>query len=409
MGQGSPVGVNVGIDQLIVGGEAYLNGKAASLKGVTANGQVLKVALTKPNATLVSILAMQWFTAVKPNMAFTDKGLDTYPAAGPYYIKARDNGKSLLLERNPNYKGNRPANPDKIVFTTNVDVNQSLLQVKAGQSDITLSLPTTAHDGLGQEFGVNKGRYFVGPETCVFYGSLNTSRAPFNNLAARKAANWGIDRPALVRLGGKYAGKRHDQILVPGVPGYQPYKLYAIKGADPAKAKAVGGSAINGTVTIAHSTSSLATQGAAVVAYNLKQIGFNVKDKPIAGSVYFKTIGTKGADYDIARNGWCSDYNDPYDFINVLLDGRTIQESNNVNFAYLNNAKLNAAMDAASNLSGDARAAAYSKLDLSIMRDIAPWTPYMIPNSRFLVSARTSNVIYSAYLTEPTYNALAVG
>ncbi len=239
--------------------------------------------------------------------------------------------------------------------------------------------------------------------------SLNTSRAPFNNVAARKAANWGVDRPALVRLSGKFAGKRHDQILVPGVPGYQPYKLYAIKGADPAKAKAVGGSAINGTVTIAHSTSSLATQWAAVVAYNLKQIGFQVKDKPIAGSVYFKTIGTKGADYDIARNGWCSDYNDPYDFINVLLDGRTIQESNNVNFAYLNNAKLNAAMDAASNLSGDARAAAYSKLDLSIMRDIAPWAPYMIPNSRFLVSARTSNVIYSAYLTEPTYNALAVG
>ncbi len=111
---------------------------------MTAKGQVLKVAMTKPNPTLVAILAMQWFTAVKPNTPFTDKGLDTFPAAGPYYIKARDNGKSLLLERNPNYKGNRPANPDKIVFTTNVDVNQSLLQVKAGQSDLTIC---TADDG----------------------------------------------------------------------------------------------------------------------------------------------------------------------------------------------------------------------------------------------------------------------
>jgi peptide/nickel transport system substrate-binding protein len=409
MGQGSPTGVNIAMDELIQGGSAYTAGESATLLGGSAKGQVLTVKLTKPNPTFVSILAMQWYTAVKPDMPFTDKGLDTYPAAGPYYIKARDTGKSLLLERNPYYKGNRPANPDKIVFTTNVDVNQSLLQVKAGQSDLTIGLPTTAHDGLAQEFGVNKARYFVGPNTCVLYGSLNTSRAPFSNVAARKAANWGIDRPALVRLSGKFAGKRHDQILVPGVPGYKPYKLYAIKGADTAKAKAVGGSAIKGTVTIAHSTSALSTQWGAVVAYNLKQIGFDVKDKPIAGSVYFKTIGTKGADYDIARNGWCSDYNDPYDFINVLLDGRTIQESNNVNFAYINNAKLNAAMDAASNLSGDARAAAYAKLDLTTMRDLAPWTPYMIPNSRFLVSARTTNVVYSAYLTEPTYNALAVG
>ncbi len=88
----------------------------------------------------------------------------------------------------------------------------------------------------------------------MLYWALNTTRAPFNNVAARKAANWGIDRPALVRLSGKFAGMRHDQILVPGVPGYKPYKLYAIKGADVAKAKAVGGSAIKGSVTIFHST-----------------------------------------------------------------------------------------------------------------------------------------------------------
>lgn len=409
MGQGSPVGVNVGLDALVAGAEAYLNGKTDTLSGVSAKGQTLTVRLTKPDPTFVSIMAMQWFTAVKPNMPFTDKGIDTYPAAGPYYIKARDTGKSLLLERNPYYKGSRPANPDKIVFTTNVDVNQSMLQVEAGQSDITVSLPPTAHDSLGQKYGVNKGRYFVGPEQCVFYWALNTSRAPFNSLAARKAANWGIDRPALVRLSGKYAGKRHDQILVPGVPGYQPYKLYAIKGANTDMAKKVGGSAIKGTVTLFHSTSALSVQRAAVAQYNLKQMGFDVKDKPTAGSVYYKTLGTKGVDMDMALAGWCSDYSDPYDYINVLLDGRTIQDSNNVNFSYFNSAKYNAQMTAASKLLGDARAAAYSKLDLVGMRDYAPWVPFMIPNARFLVAKGVSNVIYNAYLTEPTFNAMAVG
>lgn len=409
MGQGSPMGVNIGFDTLIQGGTAYLEGKTSTLSGVKAAGQVLTVKLTRPDPTLVSILAMQWYTAVKANTPFTDKGLDGYPAAGPYYIKARDLGKSLLLERNPNYKGTRPANADKIVFTTNVNVDQSLLQVKAGQSDLTLSLPVTAHDELGKEFGVNKGRYFVGAETCVLYWALNTSRPPFSSVAARKAANWGIDRPALVRLFGKYAGKRHDQILVPGVPGFKEYKLYAIKGADVAKAKAVGGSSITGTVTIFASTSAAAQQAAQVVQFNMKQIGFDTRLKPTAGSVYYKTLGTKGVDMDIARAGWCADYNDPFDFINVLLDGRTIQDSNNVNFSYLNDKSLNAKMTAASNLLGDARAAAYGKLDLVAMRDHAPWAPYMIPNARYLVSSRAKNVIHQAYFTNAIFQAIAVG
>ena len=70
-----------------------------------------------------------------------------------------------MLERNRFYKGNRPANADRIVITTNTDVNQSLLQVRAGQIDYDqYGLPPTAHDDLSRQFGVKKGgdgRYFV--------------------------------------------------------------------------------------------------------------------------------------------------------------------------------------------------------------------------------------------------------
>ena len=59
---------------------------------------------------------------------------------------------------------------------------------------------------------------------------MNNTRAPFNSIAARKAVDWAIDRPAMVRLLGKYGGKRSDQILVPGVPGFKPYNLYAFAG-----------------------------------------------------------------------------------------------------------------------------------------------------------------------------------
>ena len=58
----------------------------------------------------------------------------------------------------------------------------------------------------------------------------------------------------------------------------------------------------------------------------------------------------------MARAGWCADYFDPFDYVNVNLDGRSIQDQNNVNFAYVNIPALNKAMDAAANLTGAARA-----------------------------------------------------
>ena len=153
---GSPLGVNVQIDKLIAGGSAFLDGKTKVLSGVSAKGQVLVVKLTKANPTFVSIMAMQWFAAVKPDTPYTDKGLTIYPSAGPYYIKAHDVGRSLLLARNPYYKGNRPSNPDQIVFTVNTDQAQTFLQVKNGDFDYDAGAgpPPTEYEGLGDRKSV---------------------------------------------------------------------------------------------------------------------------------------------------------------------------------------------------------------------------------------------------------------
>ena len=410
---GSPLGVNLNLQNTIVGGAAFLAGKSQHISGISAKGLTLAFHLVQPNATFVSILSMQWFTAVKPNMAYSSQGLNTYPAAGPYYIASRDPGRSTVLKRNPYYKGNRPANPDQIVFTPNVNVDQSLLQVKAGQADIDLiGVPPTATADLGKQYGVNKGRFFVGATSCVNYMGMNTARAPFNNVAVRKAVNWAIDRPAQVRLLGAYAGKRTDQILVPGIPGYHDYNAYAIKGADPAKAKAIGGSAIASapTLNVVHTTSSYSTNRAQVAEFNLKQVGFKINDVPTPATTYYQVIQTKGTSYNFVTNGgWCADYFDPYDYFNVLFDGRKIQASNNNNYTYFNNASYDAELDHAASLSGEARATAYQKLDQELMVKYAPVVPYLIPTNSYFVSSRTKNWIYSSYFGTPYLNALAVG
>jgi ABC-type transport system substrate-binding protein len=410
---GSPLGVNLDLQNTVVGGDSFLNGKSQHISGITAKGLTLTFHLTKPNATFVSILSMQWFTAVKANMPYSADGLNVYPAAGPYYIASRDPGRSTVLKRNPNYKGDRPANPDQIVITPNVNIDQSLLQVKAGQADFDLGqIPPTAASDLAKTYGINKGRFFVGATSCVNYMAMNNARAPFDNVNLRKAVNWAIDRPAQVRLLGAYAGARTSQILVPGIPGYKPFNVYAFKGADVAKAKQVGGAAIDAapTLNVIHTTSSYSTNRAQVAEYNLKQVGFKINDVPTPATNYYQVIQTKGTTYNFVTNGgWCADYFDPFDYLNVLFDGRKIQAANNNNYTYFNNASFNKGLDHAASLSGSARAAAYSQLDKDLIQKYAPVVPYLLPTNDYFVSSRTKNWIYSAYFGSPYLNALSVG
>jgi peptide/nickel transport system substrate-binding protein len=318
-----------------------------------------------------------------------------------------------VLKKNPYYKGSRPANVDQIVITPNVDPDQSLLQVKAGQVDMDIggNVPTSSAS-LAAQYGVNKSRFKVGPTSCVSYMSMNTLKAPFNNVALRKAANWAIDRPAQLRLLGAYAGSRTDQLLVPGIPGYKAYSAYALSGANVAKAKAVGGAAIASAppIDFVHTTSTVSTNRAQVAEYNLRQIGFQVKDDPTPATTFYEVVGTPKTNYNFTSNGgWCADYFDPYDYLNVLFDGRTIQPNNNVFYTYFNNASWNKQLDAAAQLSGSARATAYAKLDNELMTKYAPVVPYIISNDHFFTSSRLKNWIYSTYFGEPYYNALTVG
>jgi ABC-type transport system substrate-binding protein len=383
------------------------NEKKGNLTGVRAAGQRLIVRLIQADPTFLSQIAMPFFAAVKPNMPINAKGENVYPSAGPYRIVSREPGRSLVLQRNAQYKGTRPANPDRIVVTVNTDQNQSLLQVRSGEADHDLGgVPAVANAQLADEFGVNKQRYFVNPLVGTGYISLNTSRPTFRNLKARQAANYAVDRPALLRTRGKFGGARTDQILAPQLPGFKQTKIYPLTGAQPAKAKELwsGG----GEVNFLHTTTAAAVAYAQIAKYNLEQAGFKVNLKPQPFGVAINTAGTKGNEMDAFAIGWIADYFDPYDFINVLLDGTTIQDKNNSNYAYFNNAKYNRAMKAASKLTGQARYTAYGNLDVDIMKNAAPWTPIFNYTSRDFISPRVENFIFHPVYGHAIINALAI-
>lgn len=390
----------------IKGWSDVVAGKASKLSGVTSKGNKLIIQLTQRDGGLLNKLAMPFFCAVEPSKTpINSKGVDTLPGAGPYYIASRTEGKQLVLKKNPNYHGSRPARSNTIVFTMNQNQQQTYLQVSNGTfaADPTGLDDPTAAQQLSQKYGINKTRYFVHPLIETDYLALNTANKEFSTVAARKAANYAIDRPAILRTRGFDAGARTTTILPKALAGgYWGQKIYPFSGANPTKAKQLDPNC--GNVNIWGGSTTTATQQEGIVRYNLQQMGCNPTVKQFGGFAIYTAAGVKGADFDVMFSGWNADYPDPYDFFGILLDGRNIHAQNNNNYSYLNDPTLNKKIDAANALTGSARAKAFGQLDIYTTTKIAPWVSIDNRNQRDFVGPNVAG-----YLFQPAYAAMDLG
>jgi ABC-type oligopeptide transport system substrate-binding subunit len=372
------------------------------VSGVRVNGNHLLVTLTHAAPDFLARVAMPFFCALPANTPHDPNGVQTPAGAGPYYIASRTPNKSIVLKLNPYYKGKRPHNASQIVYNVGNSLDATYLRVQQGATDYAAGgIPPAAYAEAAQKYGVNKGQFWVQPLLSTSYLAFNTSRGIFkNNVALRKAVNQAIDRRALLAQSGYLAGKRSDQILPPGMAGFKDADLYPLKQPNlvAAKKQAQGHSG-DGTVELYESNRGASPLRAQIIQYNLSQIGLKVNTHLFARAVQLEKEGTRGEPFDIADESWGADYADPYDFINVLLDGRNIQDSNNNNFAYFNDPTFNKQMTEASLMSGPNRYKAYGNLDVAIMTQAVPWAPRANANNRMLVSKKVGCFSYSAIYT----------
>ncbi len=307
----------------------------------------------------------------------------------------------MVLKRNPNYTGDRPHSLDEIRYTASVDQRQSVLQIRSGEADyVGDGIPPSSNAELGGEFGpgseaAKKGKrqFFVHTTLAFQYLGLNTQRPLFAEANMRKAVAYAIDRAALVRLLGAFGGEPTDQYLPPGIPGYEDIDLYPLDRPDVEKAKELTGGK-TGKAVLYTCNQAPCPERAQLIQQNLKAIGIDVRIKQFPRNVQITKQGTKGEPFDITDEGWFADYPDPYDFINKLLDGRTIQASNNVNISYFDHAGYNRKMDEAASLTGDARATAYAQLDADIAGNAAPLVAWGDPelDRLLLITGRLSSL-----------------
>jgi ABC-type oligopeptide transport system substrate-binding subunit len=218
---------------------------------------------------------------------------------------------------------------------------------------------------------------FIHPSLSTYFLTLNTSRPLFATAALRRAVNYAIDRRALTSISGvgspaTFPRLPTDQYLPPGLPGFSDAQIYPLNGPDLNTAKRLarghGGRAVLYTCALPPCQDE-----AAIIKADLAPIGIDVVAKSFSVPELFQRVGNRGEPFDIASVGYQADYADPADFLNLLLDGRSIGPRDNLDYAYFNDPAFNARMERAATLNGRARLRAYTQLDHDLAAQAAPF------------------------------------
>jgi peptide/nickel transport system substrate-binding protein len=290
--------------------------------------------------------------------------------------------QTLTLERNPNFKTVKDAGAsevadagvDKITVTQNKSNSAQVTGVEQNTIDFMVDPPDA--DRLAEVKAKFGDRFRMEDSINTYYFWMNTQTAPFNDIKVRQAVNYAIDPEALNRV---FGGRLHptQQILPPGMPGYEEFKLYP--GPDLPKAKALLAEANPTDKDITVWTDDEPDRKRLAEYYHdvLTQLGFNATLKVIAGDVYFTTIGNMSTpDLDTGFSDWFQDFPHPDDFFRPLLNGASILPTNGNNYSKVNIPALDAKMNELrkQQLTDDVKKQ-YAELDKAYMEQ-AVWAPY---------------------------------
>jgi len=134
------------------------------VSGVRARGNHLIISMTHAAPDLLARLAMPFFCALPANTPHDPNGVLTPAAAGPYYVAQRVPNRSILLKRNPYYKGKRPHNATQISYAIGNSLDATYLRVQQGDSDYASGgIPPAAYAEAAQKYGNNKGQFWRKP------------------------------------------------------------------------------------------------------------------------------------------------------------------------------------------------------------------------------------------------------
>lgn len=392
----------------IVGAEKFAETKQGGIPGIVTDDKTGKITinLVKPRGTFTDELAIPFTAPVPASTPDKDQSASPAPATGPYEIVSSQPGRGWSYERNPQWdKNNGKLMPDlpggyldKINITVMRNQSTQVNDIESGKLNWVFDPPPTdRYQAVKEKYEGSQFR--VEPTISTYYFWMNEERPPFDDPKVRQAVNYAVDANALVRI---YSGQLAptQQILPPAMPGYEKLNLYP---HDMAKAKQLLKEANPSDMDITVWTDSESPNNDAGAYYQdvLSKLGFNAQLKILNADNYFTVIGNETTpDLDTGWSDWFQDYPHPNDFFEPLLNGASIQPTNNTNFSRTQIPELDKKVDElAEEQLGPEQEAAYAEIDKAYMEH-APWVPY---GNRVLSTFVSSDIDFDNIIWNPTF------
>ena len=209
----------------VSGPNGFETTKKGHISGIITDdaARTIEIQLDHPEGDILYILALEFAHFVPTGTPASDQSTHPIPSTGPYMLQNYVPNRSFTLVRNPNYNNQIPTMPsgapDKVVGKIITDPVASYQSVVSGQSDYDYN--QVPNDRLPEAQSKYKDQLRIYTNANTWYYFLNNKIPPFNNLKARQAVNYAIDRQAIVSgpFGG--LGRPTENFLPPGYPQYK--------------------------------------------------------------------------------------------------------------------------------------------------------------------------------------------
>ncbi|MDO4664940.1 MAG: ABC transporter substrate-binding protein [Actinomycetaceae bacterium] len=204
---------------------------------------------------------------------------------GPYKMTSAIKSKAVEFEKNPNYKGPRPAKVEKMHWDILVDDTARVTAITSGTVMAIDKVPAVnkstlegkAKTGAVQAFGLD----FI---------MFNTKKPPFDNPKVRQAFLYAIDTNELIKkaLGGD--GTPATSFLPKGHPNYHKAKMVYTKNVEKAKALLHEAGVSNLDITLNTTDHGNIKAIAPLVQQQLSAIGVNAKISTSASAAMYANV-----------------------------------------------------------------------------------------------------------------------
>ncbi len=349
----------------IVGAEDFLAGNdpEADIEGIETDDKTgeITIELVEPDATFSNVMAMNFAGLVPSDTPFKNLTEDPPPGVGPYEITESVPNRQFVMEKVDGFADfGIPDIPtghvDKMTTSIIKNQTQQAQDVLNNELDYMQDPPPadfkpTVLEQVGPD-GTEPQRYEEFVTTSTYYFFMRNDLPPFDDPKVREAVNIGLDKPALARL---FGGELTPgcSFLPPGMPGYDealdttecPWGDPNSSGDQEAARQMIEDAGVAGDkVTVYGNNDDPTDKVTEAYAEQLTEIGFDAEPEILDGGVYFQTVGNDKTKAQTGFTNWFQDFPHPFNFF-FLVDGDTIQPTNNQNYGWVDDPEINDTID----------------------------------------------------------------